>query len=182
MNAVLDYIGSVALGGMIFLTLISFYGTINTSHEEQMMSSIVQEDYNSATEVIAYDFRKIGFGSTDSTKVTTADTTRLDFLGDVDANGTVDQVSYYLTNTPPAGAANNKRRILYREVNGAAVPLLTNVTAFKLRYFDASGSQTIVLKNIKSLNVAMTIEADIAYNDVYPGVSWERNFTPFNLR
>ncbi len=182
MSSFLDYIGSVALGGMIFLTLINFYGSMNSSHEEQMMANIVQEEYNSATEVIAYDFRKIGFGSSDTAKVKTADTTRVDFVGDVDANGAVDQVSYYLSNTPPAGAANQKRRTLYRQVNGVSLPLLTNVTAFRLKYYDTNGSQTSVLKNIRSLSVAMTLEADVAYNNVYPGISWERNFTPYNLR
>jgi Tfp pilus assembly protein PilW len=182
MHSILDYIGSVVLGGIVFLALLNFYGSMNSSNEEQMMASIVQEDYTSATEVIAYDFRKIGFGSTDSVKVTEADTARIDFKGDVDANGAVDAVSYYLSNTPPSGAANTKRRTLYREVNGVAVPLLSNVTKLNLRYFDAAGAQTATLKNIKSLSVSMTLEADVAYNNVYPGISWERNFTPYNLR
>jgi hypothetical protein len=182
MQYLLDYLSSMIIGGTVFFTLITFYGQINESHMVQIVNSIVQEECASATEVMEYDFRKVGYGVTDTVKITLADSSVVRFASDIDANGSIDSVAYYLSTVPISGASNQRRRILYRRVNGQDTPMLTGVTLFRVRYYDGAGNTTTALASIRSFDVALTLESDAAVDGQYAGVVWNRTFKPNNLR
>ena len=182
MQGLLDYISSIILGGMVFVSLIAFYGQIDESQVTQVLSSMVQAECTSATEVLEYDFRKVGFGVTDSEKIALADPAGIRFAADIDANGSVDSVQYYLSLLPVQGASNTKSRVLYRRVNGMDTPLLTGVTSFGIRYYDRAGNTTTIPSAIRSFDVWLTMESDAAVDTQYAGVVWHRTFKPINLR
>jgi hypothetical protein len=161
MKEVIDYLASVMVGGMVFMTLMQYYVGVGETSATQAFDNAVQENLTSAAQIMEYDFQKIGFGSTDSAKVSKADSASVIFKSDIDANGTVDTLTYFL---------------------GTAVAPASGVTRFKLSYYDAGGSKTSILKNIRSLKVALTLESMYGFDSTYPAVCWERTIRPRNLR
>ena len=182
MAGILDYVSSIALGGMVFLSLMAFYGQVDETHMSQVLSANIQEECSSATEILESDLRKVGFGVVDTVKFGLATTAAVRFAADIDANGTVDSVSYYLSLFPASGSSNPDTRILYRRVNGVETPLLTNVTSLSLNYYDRSGNTTLFPSQIRSFDVRMTLKADAPVDGQYAGVVWSRTFKPHNLR
>lgn len=182
MHGFMDYVSSIILGGMVFLSLMSFYGQVDESHMSQVLSSVVQEECTSATEIMESDLRKVGFGVTDSVKIALPDSAGIRFAADIDGNGTVDSVSYFLSLFPVSGASNARTRILYRRVNGADTPVLTGVTSFRMRYYDRSGNSTLIPSAIRSFDIRLTLESDAPVDSQYAGVVWSRTFKPHNLR
>lgn len=184
MNVILDYLTSMMSGGIILMTLLGFYGHVEETAAQQAINNSVQEDLTSSTEVMEYDLRKIGYGTTtDPFKVTYADSTKIVFKTDIDNNGSIDSVTYALGTVQTPGSTNPLSRILYRTVNAQkSVGLIYGVTHFRLNYFDASGAPTLTLQAIRSMDVAMNIESPVVIDGQSPGVYWERNITPTNLR
>lgn len=182
MQGFMDYISSVVLGGMVFISLMSFYGQIDESHMAQVLSSVVQEECTCATEIMESDLRKVGFGVTDTVKIALPDSTGIRFAADIDGNGSVDSVSYYLSLFPVSGASNARTRVLYRRVNGQDTPVLTGVTSFRIRYYDRTGNSTLIPSAIRLFDVRLTHESDSAIDGQYSGVVWNRTFKPHNLR
>lgn len=183
MGEMIQYVGSLFSGGMIFLMLIMFFAGIGDTAVTQTFSAVVQENMVASTEGIERDFRLIGYGVNDSDKVLLADSTRFIFRADVEGVSTIDTVMYELGPLLAWGHGNPNARILYRSVNGAApIPAATGVTQFSLQYFDSAGVPAASARDIRALSVAMTMESDTRLNDSYPGVVWQRTVKPKNLR
>jgi hypothetical protein len=182
MKESIDYILSLIFGGMAFTMLINFQIGVGNTASEQIFESAVQGDLNTATSILAYDFQKIGYGSTDSVKVTQADTSTISFKSDIDANGTVETVKYYLGETVP-GSMNPNSRMLYRQINGGTPNVIAGgVSKFRLSYYNSAGSPTSVLSQVRSVYVALTVESNYGTDSTYPAVCWERTIKPRNLR
>ena len=114
-STILDIIGSVIIGGIVLVSLLN----TNTNAVQNTYSYgadvIVQQNMAALVDTIDSDFRKIGYSSIlttvlNPTKVIiSADTSTIKFLSDVNNNGTIDTVYYYL------GTTNGKlNQVLYR--------------------------------------------------------------------
>jgi len=183
MKEVIDYLASVMVGGMVFMTLMKYYVGVGETAATQAFDNAVQENLTAAAQILEYDFQKIGFGSTDSVKVSKADSAAVIFKSDIDADGTLDTLTYFLGTAVAPGFSDLNARILYRKVNGKSpVPVASGVTRFKISYYDASGSKTSALKSIRSLYVALTVESMYGFDSTSPAVCWERTIRPRNLR
>ncbi len=108
---------------------------------------IIQQNLVEIVQLLEHDFRKIGYCKEwtkipDPTKaVLLADSSEISFLTDVDNNGIVDTLHYYLGPASELTMTSNTRdRLLYRVVNNET-PIGANlgVTNFELTYFDALG-------------------------------------------
>ncbi|MEW6510985.1 MAG: hypothetical protein AB1428_08520 [Bacteroidota bacterium] len=183
MGEMLQYVGSLFSGGVIFLMLITFFAGIGETAVTQTFSTTVQENFVSATENIERDFRGIGYGVTDSIGVLLADSSRLIYRTDLGDDGVIDTIMYELGPLLSWGGGNPRARILYRSVNGAPpIPVATGVTEFTLQYFDSAGTPALADKDVRALHVAMTLESDTHIEGGYPGVYWHRTVKPKNLR
>jgi hypothetical protein len=161
----IDIVGSVVIGGFLLLTLFrmnenSTRNTFNFSGE-----LIVQENLVATIEVLEYDFRKIGYCEDPTAlpfpgrdAILYADTSEIKFLtdlmvppyppDDLQGDGTVDTIEYYLGPTSElAGTPNPYDRMLYRIVNGVPTGVNLGITYFRVRYFRdsliATGSTTL---------------------------------------
>jgi len=175
-QAAIDLIGSLVVFGWLMLMAL----TANTANSENVQTAhadlLVQENLVTLTQVMEYDFRKIGFclephRIPDPTRaVVEADSTRVTFLSDVDLgsgpDGNVDTVRYLLGPAGElAGTPNPRDRLLYRLVNGET-PRRVNlgVTEFKLAYFDRTNVQIpspvtgADLQRIVSIQVTLSVE------------------------
>ncbi len=184
MVAIIDALGSIAIGGFLMLTLFRMNSASaeNTYHYTGELT--VQENMVSIVKLLEHDFRKIGYCE-DPTKIfpskaiQLADTSEITFLTDVDFDGDVDVVRYYLgpaselTETP-----NPDDRMLYRSVNGNPVAANLGVTRFYITYFGYVGTSLATPlaspTGIFSMQIDIRVENTAAFGDEYRYAYWRQ--------
>lgn len=173
-QTIIDIItASIVFGSLMLMTI-----RLNSAQSEMMQTAradlIVQQSIVEVTHLIEYDFRKIGYCKNTEQIVTNAillaDSNQITFRTDVDNNGNVDTVKYYLGPTSELASTPNPRdRILYRVINHDT-PKGANlgVTVFDLRYYDqgrklmAFPITGTALNTIKEIQITVQVENIIA--------------------
>ncbi|MGE5314170.1 MAG: hypothetical protein ACM3Q4_05715 [Acidobacteriota bacterium] len=173
-QTIIDIIAStVVFGSLMLMTL-----RMNTAQSEMMQAAradlMVQQAVVEVSHLIEYDFRKIGYCRNASQilnyAIITADSNRIVFRTDVDNNGSVDTMRYYLGTTAELAETPNPRdRILYRVINHDT-PKGANlgVTVFDLRYYDQARKLMpfpitgAALNTIKEIQITVQVENIIA--------------------
>ena len=185
-STIIDIVGSILIGGalMIILWRLNDATTQNTYNYSGELS--LQQNLATTAEIIEYDFRKIGYCSDwnkipdPSKSIILADSNRIKFLTDVQSDGIVDTMYYYLGPTSELTQTENPRdRILYRVVN-SETPKGANlgITQFKMVYFNALGD-TIKFPiaqpgEIASMEINVTVENTSAYDQKYSSAFWRQ--------
>jgi len=107
----------------------------------------------------------------------------IEFLADVDEDGTIDTVRYAISDTSLAHMTPNPNdRLLYRQINGQPQEGdAWGVTELEFRYFDANGGETSVPSLVRAVQVSLTLESPYALGDEFIAVSWKGLFRPKNL-
>ncbi len=174
-STIMDIIGSFIIGGLLFLLLwkIDDASVANIFNNGEEL--ILQQNLATTAMVLENDFRKIGYCSdwnkipAPSKAILSADSTSIKFLTDVDDDGNVDTIHYYLGPTSELASTPNPRdRFLYRVVNNE-IPRGVNlgVTQFKMIYFDPLGDTLfcpiIHPTSISSIEINITVENVVGY-------------------
>jgi hypothetical protein len=176
----IDLIGSIIVFGWLLLMSLR----VNTQNQENVQTLngdlLVQENLVAVTQLLEYDFRKIGFckepnNLVDPTKaILLADTSRIKFLTDLDLDGTgpdgvLDSVYYYLGDTTELSQTPNPRdRYLYRVVDGEpARGANLGITSFTMKYFDRSGVPIPTPVGASELQKIQTIQITLSIENVY---------------
>lgn len=193
MAAMLDLIGSIVIGGLVMLLMVSFGTNLSATTDAQVFNQGVQENVRSLTDVLEFDLRKLGYNVPLDNMFRNLNDSTISFYGDIDNSGGYDSVQYYFRTISPKHAHNPSVGTLYRAVNmrpPQAIQL--GVTRFKVDWFDKDGkSRPTQLQDVRTLSVALTVESDSPYDSVktggswkrlYSGVTWERSIRPKNLR
>ena len=180
-TTLLDILGSIIIGGILMLIAwrLSEAATEKTYNNSGELS--MQQNLATVAQIIEHDFRKIGFCDNynkipdPSKAITYADTSSLKFLTDIDSDGNVDSIFYYLGPTSELLSTPNPRdRILYRIINNEA-PMGSNlgVTRFFMVYYDALNDSIptpITTPGIiSSIEINVTVEQVAAYVDSLGG-------------
>ncbi|MFH1195241.1 MAG: hypothetical protein V1720_05990 [bacterium] len=178
-STLIDIVGSFIIGGMVFLILLQLNDASVDNTFRHAGDLTVQQNLVSIVELLEYDFRKIGYCS-DWTKIPQpwlsiilADSNSISFLTDVESNGIVDTMKYYIGPTSESVNTPNPRdRKIYRVVNSETpVGVNLGVTQFSLMYFD-SMNDTLSFPiaqpgQIYTIQVSLTVENVAAYGDNY---------------
>jgi hypothetical protein len=192
-----DLIISIAIGGTILLSLLSFNGYIVQKAGDEAVQATTQSNLTTLTDVLEYRLRKMGYcvPSSPDSAIVIADSSKIKFKGDVDGDGVADTVTYSLDPTLSTGNANGNTMILKCTVNSQATQLVNiGVTKFRLWYFDVNGNPITVYPApkpslIKSFKIAVNVESKVpfvvereSYDKLNPGVYWEKVIKPKNLK
>lgn len=182
MSVLLDIFASTIIGGLIMLMLLNF--NIFQSNTRFSSDSELQLQQNAKTlaEIINYDLRKIGYEYS-NTSFVEADSERISFFSDIDRNGSVDLVSYFLGDTSePNETTNPNDRILYRVVNSDTIkgPSL-GLTKAKFSYLDEIFVETTTFSDIKYVRAELWIESIEPVGEEYLFTYWEITINPRNL-
>ena len=183
MSVMLDYLGAAVVGAMLMLSMFGFQATTSEEATSQNLTAALQEDITATTEIIQFDFKRIGYRVQDATKVAYADTSRIVFTGDFDDNGTIDSIGYFLGKPVIFRGHNPNVKPLYRFENAAKARVIyPGATRFRLWYYDGNGLPTTIKSRIRSIKVVFSVENSIPVNGIYSGACWDRTFKPKNLR
>ncbi len=185
-STIIDILGSMIIGGILMLILwrLNDATTENTFNYSGELS--LQQNLATVAMIIENDFRRIGYCAdwnkipNPAKSVLLADSNRVKFLTDVESNGIVDTMFYYLGPASELSMTENPRdRVLYRVINNE-VPKASNlgVTQFHLVYFNALGD-TIHLPitqpgEVATMEINVTVENTAAYDQKYSSAFWRQ--------
>jgi len=190
MASLIDIITATFIGGIIILMIIGINFYIQTSASEINYSSIAQRNIQEISNLLAYDFSKIGYRVTGS-KIRYADSTNITFLPDINNDGIIDSVRYVLgsknelLNTP-----NPEDKILYRALNNEQLKGSNlGVVSFKLTYYDSTTSkvnynlltQQTYRDKIKAIEYYIRVESLAPIEGYYLGAEIKKVIRPKNL-
>ena len=170
-STIIDIISSAVVAGILFvMTARLNIQTVETATVYQSNLQL-QRNMTALVGIVEHDFRKIGYCA-DYTKIPEpnrsirlADSTSIRFWTDVDNDGNVDSIYYFLGPvTELESTPNPNDRRLYRVVN-AAVPVGWDlgVTDFRFKYFNSEGD-TLPLpvsdpREVYSMEISIAIES-----------------------
>ncbi len=185
-TTLLDILGSIIMGGIIMTIVFRLSNSATEKTYNNSGELALQQNLATVAQIIEKDFRRIGFCKDwnklpDPTKsILYADESRIKFLTDIEADGILDSIDYYIGPTSELIATENPRdRILYRVVNDET-PAQSNlgITDFKMVYYDAlADSITLPISNyglISSIEINITIENVSAYDQKYSSAYWRQ--------
>jgi hypothetical protein len=192
MAYLLDILGSFAVGALVMLMLFRFNQTMLSASNEKLLYNISQLNTVVASEVIEYDFYKIGYRVPDTTAVfLDCDDDGITYLSDVNNDGVVDTVEYYLSELKELEKTTNpKDRNLYRRVNKGVPEIITPLINFELGYRDTNGvaitpvselSDAKKREAIRGIDVYILLESADPINNLYQGTEWSRNIALKNV-
>ena len=178
-STLIDILGSTLVGGMLLLILLRLNDASVENTYVYGGELMVQQNLTEVVELLEYDFRKIGYCEDwkkipdPSKAILSADSTSISFLTDIEPDGVVDEMKYYLGPASElSGTANPKDRMLYRVVNNET-PKGANlgITQFEMVYFNALGDTIdfpiTVPAEIYTMQINITVENTSGYNDDY---------------
>ncbi len=185
-SSLIDILGSITIGGMLFLILFKLNDNAIENNYMYCGEVMVQENLVSVVTLLEHDFRKIGYCSNwekipdPSAAILLADSTEIKFLTDVDKDANIDTMHYYLGTTNELSATPNPNdRPMYRVVNNATpVGVNLGVTEFSLTYFDALGnlitSPVTVPGQIYTMQINIMVQDISGYDQQYASSFWRQ--------
>ena len=118
-----------------------------------------------------------------------ADTSAIKFYTDIDNDGDVDSIHYYLGPTSElSSTANPRDRMLYRQVNSDLPFIISNnITEFKFQYLGAlydTLSTPLASPGLATyIKISFRVEDPFAYDEKYTEAFWRRlTVTSKNLK
>jgi hypothetical protein len=184
MNTFLDIAGSFIIGGLLLLAVLNSYTNVNQYALESSMDLSVQGNLSEWVQIVQHDFRKIGYRvGNPGWAIQTCDSTSIIFKADIDNNGVVDSVTYYLgLPNQVSGTENPRDRALYRVVDGQQTGGALGLTDFQLRYYDMTGNVTWTPSAVKAVEIFMQVESPFPLDTTYVWSSWRGMIYPLNLQ
>ena len=182
MDTLLDLLGASFVGGIVILIMVNIYVYSSQKRFASSADLRLQQNAKTLAEIVNNDLRKVGY-KYDGTAIAIAQPTEFSFYGDIDSNGTADQVTYLVSDSTQApGTPNPHDIVLYRVVNGdtSKGPSL-GLTKLQFSYKNVWGNITSVLDSIKYINVEMWIQTTDPVDGKYPFTYWEMTVNPRNI-
>lgn len=169
----LDIIQSYVIKGVIILLILRVMLLLQDLLYQHNEKASMEGELSTVSMTFSSEMRQTGYNSS-VTPFTIAETSRVEILADINNDGTVEQVRYYLTAMP-----SSTKFYLNRTVNGGT-PLTTgrNLRKFYLTYYDNLGQTTSDLTKIKSISVLATMENDVKFFNDYLRSNWQAQIFP----
>jgi hypothetical protein len=200
MGSLLDILGALFIFGIVMLIALQLNVFTMEKNTQHLLRTMNQENVSGNESgvgigtVLDMDLSRIGAADAVSPSVLLADANKITLRGDVDANGTVDSVKYFLT-TPPStpNGGNSNLKYLYRRQNAqSGTKGWVGVSSFQLSYYDNMG-RTIPtpvaagsLSSIRSIRAKVMFESAMRVkNDLdtsFAASYWETLISPMNIR
>ena len=185
-STILDILASVIMGGMLLIIVLRLSDSAAEKTHNYSGELSLQQNLVTIAQILENDFRKMGYCKDwekfpDPTKsIAAADTSSIKFYADINSDGNMDSILYYLGPVSElSGTPNPRDRFLYRVVN-TETPVGVNlgVTEFFMIFFDALGDTLLFPITqpslINSYEINIRVESVYAYDDKYSSAFWRQ--------
>lgn len=189
MQTILELLGANIIGGMIMLIGITLNMQINNAARDIFEDTFHLRNSITAFQVIDYDIHKAGIGVVGE-KIEIADSNAFKFKSDLNNNGSIVSVHYYVSSDTVMSASSNPNdRHMLRRINNNSPNLVATITRLNFVYFDSIGNRisydslTIAdnREKVRSIRVYVRAEAPEKIDDIYKPVEWRTIIRPTNL-
>ena len=192
MLAYLDIIGSLIIGGLMFLAVFRMDAQLLDRSVAANLALISQTNGANSAEVVESHLRRIGLSVPPGTPpIIAAHGTGIRFRGDVDTDPTDFEVVRIFQGTPNSDSSNPNDYRLARVVDGVSQPLDLGATVIAFTFYDENGSPTTTLEEIQEIELRLRIETPEPYRywdeaaggfvEMYPGNEFHIRVRPKNL-
>jgi len=188
MQSHLLLVGSILIGSLLLLAMANMSSTMSSRSVEHLLENLVRRNTDGITEIMLQDFRRMGLSAPNPENVILSfNNNSIRFLGDINADGSLDTLQYALSETSAASNTQNPRdRLLYRWMNSEPQQdIAIGVTNFNLNYYDKNGSIATIAATIATVEIQLTVESlfgcSVADSIYYPQNFWQTRITPPNL-
>lgn len=200
MSSLLDVIGALFIFGVVMLIALQLNIFTLDTNTQNLLRTVNQENVSGNESgvgigtTLEIDLSRIGAADSLSPSILVADADRITFRGDVDANGTVDSVKYFLTTPPSTPEGGNKNlKYLYRRQNTqSGTKGWVGVSSFQLLYYDQMGRTIPTPVNAWSLAFIRSVRAKVMFESAmrwksetdtsFAASYWETFISPVNIR
>lgn len=162
--------GSFTIGGLVLLTLMYIFFKFTDSAHSQMTNEFTQSGLTTLSEIMDYDFNKIGYRVNTSPKITQLNDSTIAFLADLDNNGTTDTISYAST------FVNGSRFLTRSSSENAVKQWQVPIDTFIVQGYDSLHNTTNNIYTVNSLELTVLMNN----NDFNTGT--DDNFGSFYKR
>ncbi len=179
-STIIDIISSAVVAGLLLIMTLRLTSQANETSEVYNGNVNLQENIVVLVTWIEHDFREIGY-CRDYTKIPVptkairyADTSDITFWTDVNNDGNLDSVRWYVGPTSEMASTPNPRdRKIYRVVNNAPTEgWALGVTQFKLQYFDYDGDT--MATPVANPDMIYSMQVSVACENPFPIVEQYR--------
>ena len=187
-QVILDILSSMMIGGVLLLTLNQVNFNTITTFFYYNNDFILQSSLLDVITIIENDLKRIAYAADPSLIAVPseclkyADSTTFRFMGDIDNNGSIEDITYSLG--PVSELANTKNprdRILYRTVNGGNKEMIcTNVTQMMFEYFNYTKEKLSVpmidaaAGEISAIQISIEVQSPDAFEQDYNQAYWRQ--------
>ncbi|HSD62940.1 MAG TPA: hypothetical protein VLB50_04050 [Ignavibacteriaceae bacterium] len=182
MNIILDLLGAFLIGGIVLLLVANLNAYSSETQFASAADLRLQQNAKTLAEIINDDLRKIGYKYS-GTAISQADSQKISFYGDINNDGTMDLVTYYLGNKEDAPSTPNPDdRVMYRIVNNDTIsgPTL-GLTNLKFSYLNTHEQVTANPDSICYVKAEIWVETIQPVGGEYPFTYWEMTINPRNI-
>ncbi|MEX1276004.1 MAG: hypothetical protein WEB62_00160 [Bacteroidota bacterium] len=190
MNTSLDYIGSMIIGGLVVLTVLTLNASITNSAFERSRDLISQESAVNLTKLLEHDLYKAGYRASGSPLVK-AESLAVMFAADLNDTGVPDSVRYTVGTSEDLPQSGNPRDLpLYRVVNAnSALNVAPGLVKFFFSYIDTGGNEmrydSLRFSRhrdvVRLIKVQFTMEPSEPIDTLFIPVTVTKMFRPKNL-
>lgn len=184
MGVLVDHIGATIIGGMVILVLLGITLNLQQTNREIVMENMAQTTIADVAAVIENDLVKIGYHVPRTTsRILEWSPSAISFLSDIDNNGSIDTIRYYLGDaTELLQTQNPDDKPLYRLINGQTLKGSSfGCTDFQLAYYDSTGQAAVTADQVRTIGLRISVQSKAASGETYAGTFWQSLIRPMNL-
>ncbi len=182
MNTILDILGSVIIGGLIFLMVSNLHTYSSTTKFSSDSELRLQQNAKTLADILESDLRKIGYKNS-GVSILNASTQKLSFLSDIDSTGTVDNVTLTISDSTKLTNTSNPHDVIYyRIINGDTLQCPSfGLTSLKFSYQNIYGYPTTNVDSIKYVKAEIWLQSPEKIDSSYAKTYWEVTINPRNI-
>ncbi len=184
-TTLLDILGASIVGGILLLNLLRVNGNLIENESIYNHDKNLQMDLVITASTIERDFNLLGYVNDvsligNNQNIFNGTTNSIRFRSDIDNNGSIDTISYYLSDSTALSETPNPRdMILYRRLNNDIPYILANnITRFRLTYLDSQLNEVTppigLASVVNFIRIEMRVEDPFAYDNKYSEAVWRR--------
>jgi len=153
-----ELLAALAVVGLVVGGVLAVTDSGHRAHADGAARVAAQQSARIALERMAREIRQAGVGFAPVDAIAVAEPERIVLHLDHDGDGVI---------APTRETVTWRRagRVLRRNAGGGAQPIVNGVAALRLDYFDVDGRPTAVPGEVRSVAIALTVEADGAPRD-----------------
>jgi hypothetical protein len=189
MQSIIELLGANVIGGMIMLIGITLNIQINDAARDIFEDTYQLRNSITAFQIIDYDLHKAGYGVAGE-KIVIADSNAFKFKADLQNNGTIRTVYYYVSSDSVMSSTNNPNdKQMLRKIDASNPNTVSTITRLNFAYYDSIGNQisyaslsnAVNRTKIRSIRIYVREEAPEMLNGIYKPIEWRTIIRPTNL-